>query len=116
MRAMRSPPFEPLAFAAQLVGAHDPASFYRAIELGLGPLFRHHALIASFDWTGGAQSLWSSTPQHAHIPERLASAYQIAPGIPWALEHPGINVFTMSDVVADDDLDDHPYYREFMEP
>jgi DNA-binding CsgD family transcriptional regulator len=113
---MRSPPFAPLAFAAQLVRAHDPASLYHAIEVGLGPLFRHHALIASFDWTGGAQSLWSSRPQLAYIPERLASAYDIAPGIPWARERPSINVFTMSDVVAEEDLDGHPYYREFMEP
>ena len=109
---------EAMPFVVRLVRAADPAALYDAFEHGLGPLFPHHSLAASFQFEpdGGARSLWSSVP----LPPRSEAWYrryaELNPGLVWLADKPGHPVICMDEVIPDDELDAHPYFREFVAP
>lgn len=110
---------EVLAFAELLIAAHDPASLYRAFEIGLGAIYTHHSFVSSFAFDrkhGGPMSTWSCPARPEHTPDWWARNAAMHPGYKYAAEHPGIPVCRCSDALPDDELEDHPYYRTFVEP
>lgn len=106
-----------LSFVAQLVRAHDPASLYEALRIGLCPLFTHHSIAASFNiLSHGGMSIWSSVPRPDHPPAYWERRLALEPAIPWLRERIGCTVCTVSDILSAKQLERHPYFLEFMKP
>jgi len=101
-----------------LVKAADPASLFAAIGEGLGPLFPHLSLNASFnfDRKGHPHTVWSNVPQPPRSPEWVAGFSAGNPGLPYAAAHPGIPVFCMDEVIPPDAYDAHPFIQKYVKP
>jgi DNA-binding CsgD family transcriptional regulator len=108
-----------LSFVQLLVGAHDPASLYRAFQVGLGAVFSHHSFVSSFAFDrehGGPISTWSCPARPEHTPDWWARNAAIHPGYEYASKHLGIPVCLCSDAVPNSAFEAHPYYQTFVKP
>jgi DNA-binding NarL/FixJ family response regulator len=106
-----------LAFAELLVRADEPEELWNALVEGLSSLFANHFIVATFhfrdDWPA---AIWRSQPAQEQSAEWWARNWSLHPGLPWLMANPGVAIGTVSDVLSEDALSAHPYYREFMEP
>lgn len=106
-----------LSFAELLVRADDPQTLWKALVQGLSARFTHHFVVATFhfrdDWPA---AIWRSAPSREQSAEWWARNWEQHPGLPWLTANPGITTGTVSDVLDEAALSEHPYYRNFMEP
>jgi len=107
-----------LDFVAGLVRAHDPATLYRALGDGFKAMFPHSFAIATFHFVKGVAftSIWRSVSVPEPPPAYWARVNELHPAFAFVRDRPGMPVCSMSDVVADADLEALPYYHEFMVP
>jgi DNA-binding CsgD family transcriptional regulator len=106
-----------LALAELLVSADDPEELWSALVTGLGAMFSHHFIVASFHFRDNwPAAIWRSAPAQERPAEWWARNWTLHPGLPWLQANPGVTVGTVSDVLTEDELSAHVYYREFMEP
>jgi DNA-binding CsgD family transcriptional regulator len=103
--------------AELLVRADDPEALWEALVQGLSAQFSNHFIVATFhfrdDWPA---AIWRSAPALEQPAEWWARNWAQHPGLPWLRANPGIEIGTVSDVLGEEELSAHPYYRDFMEP
>jgi len=100
-----------------LVRADNPDELWQALVEGLGARFANHFIVATFhfrdDWPA---AIWRSQPAQERPAEWWARNWSMHPGLPWLFANPGISIGTVSDVLGEEELSAHAYYREFMQP